>query len=92
MANRLAPGCLPWGVVVAASPELARALALRAAMQDLANHPAWETYSRELEDIEHRLMERLVHADAAEIPHVQGQIVGLRAAYDTPRRLIDSAK
>lgn len=77
--------------MAATSPEVGHALALAAAMQELMGHPAWDLYTREMERLETSLMERLVHA-TADLPNIQGQIVGLRLAYDTPRRIIQAAQ
>ncbi len=70
--------------------ELGRAAALRAAMLELLHSPGWEAYSRELEEIESRLTERLVSAGPKEFAHIQGQIVGLRAAHFRPKQIIES--
>lgn len=59
-------------------------------MLDLMHSPGWEAYTRELEQIEAGLIQRLVSAGPKEFAHIQGQIVGLRAAHYRPKQIIDS--
>lgn len=75
---------------MAVSPEAGRAAALRSAMLELLHSPGWEAYSRELEQIEAALTDRLVNAGPAEVPLIQGRIQGLRAAHFRPKQIIDS--
>lgn len=74
-----------------AQTDTQRLRALSVILRELIGSPGWDTYTRELADVERRTMEQLVTAtEAADFARAQGIILGLRIAHTLPERIIQS--